>query len=192
MSLRPALAALLLAFTAALPAADTYRIDPVHSAVTFRVRYLVGKVAGSFGTFSGTLVFDPARPAEASVEARIEVASVNTQNAGRDEHLRKADFFDAARFPAMTFKSTRARETAKGRLEVTGDLTMRGTTRPVVLSVAVLGSMLNPRTQAMSAGFSASTRLNRADYGMSYGTPMVGEEVEIELEILAEKVEARK
>jgi polyisoprenoid-binding protein YceI len=110
----------------------TYEIDPVHSSVSFTIRHLVGKVRGEFTKFEGQVEFDPKSSTKGSVGATIEVKSIDTRNDRRDEHLRSAEFFDAAKFPTMTFKSRRVTATkTKNQFRVLGDLTLHGTTRRV-------------------------------------------------------------
>jgi polyisoprenoid-binding protein YceI len=167
-------------------------IDAVHSSVEFKVRHLVAKSTGKFKEFSGTILVDPAKPAEGSVAFTIKTASVDTGNAKRDEHLRSADFFDAAKFPEIAFKSTRI--TAKGGdlYEVSGILNMHGVANPIVLPVRLSGPSPHPWIPGgQAAGFSISTKLNRKDYGISWnkaldaGGSVLGDEVEITIELEA-------
>ncbi|GIW40319.1 MAG: polyisoprenoid-binding protein [Candidatus Binatia bacterium] len=191
--LRPALRVLptlaLLFLLAAPSAATTYKVDPDHTSVTFRVRHLFTKVQGRFDRFEGKIVFDPSEPRKARVEGWIDVASVNTNVEERDKDLRSARFFDAAKYPKIEFRSTRVLEVAKdgkhGKLE--GQLTIHGVTRPVVLDVAYLGEATDPWGNKR-AGFSAKTTIDRKDFGLTWnevletGGVLVGEEVEIEIQ----------
>lgn len=184
------LAALVLSLPAA--AQDTYKVDAAHSEVTFKVRYLVGKVSGSFGAFSGTVVVDEQDPAKSSVDFTIQAASINTNNEARDKHLRTADFFEVEKHPTLTFKSVSVKEVAKGKLEVTGDFTLRGVTKRITVPVSNLGASIHPRSQKVNAAFQTAFTIQRKDYGMNYGLTdaaniVVGNEVDIELTILAEK-----
>ena len=122
---------------ASLPAlAETWTVDASHSTVGFAVRHMmVSNVKGAFGKFTASVDGSPADPATAKISATIEVASVDTRDAKRDEHLRTADFFDAAKFPQMTFTSTKVEKVSATTAKVTGDLTLRGVTKPVVLDV---------------------------------------------------------
>lgn len=188
--LKHALAALIL--FAPLAAQDTYKVDAVHSEVGFKVRYLVGRVSGSFGKFSGSVVVDEKVPAQSKVEFTVDAASVNTNNEARDKHLRTADFFDVEKFPTLSFKSVAVKEVAKGKLEVTGDFTLHGVTKRITVPVTNLGATLNPRSKKVNAAFSATFTIARKEFGMVYGLTdaanvVVGDEVEISLTILAEK-----
>ena len=184
------LAALILALPAA--AQDTYKVDAIHSEVTFKVRYLVGKVSGSFGAFSGTVVVDEQNPAKSSVDFTIQATSINTNNEARDKHLRAADFFEVEKFPTLSFKSVAVKEVAKGKLEVTGDFTLRGVTKRITVPVTNLGASIHPFSKKVNAAFQTAFTIQRKDYGMAYGLTdaaniVVGNDVEIELTILAEK-----
>src|ERR1041385_5491519 len=132
----------LVVFTLALLAASalaqtsTWQIDPNHSSAQFAVRHLVvSTVRGTFNKLSGSAQFDPARPAASSIEATIDVASVDTRVEARDNDLRSPNFFDAQKYPTITFKSKKVEQAGAGKLKITGDLTMRGTTKSVVLDV---------------------------------------------------------
>ena len=189
--LRPLLLLASLAAALAVPAraaVETYTIDPVHSSVGFSIRRFVSKVPGSFTKFSGTILLDRDNLEKSSVEAVIEVASVNTADSGRDDHLRTPDFFDAAKFPVMTFKSKVWKSTGKDAFEVTGDLTIHGVTKATVLKVNLLGFAPSP-TGGQLAGWDATTTLNKADFGVNgpaiLGT-MLGDEVVVTINISAE------
>ena len=173
--------------TAAPPAA-AWQIDPTHSELTFRIRHLVSRVRGTFGDWSGTLVMDPARLDAGRVEVAIQTASIDTQNERRDNHLRTPDFFDAETHPTITFRSKRV-EARGQQLRVHGDLTIRGTTRPVVLEGEFLGATRDAQGRTR-VGFQASTTINRHDYGVSWnraaeGMNVLGDEVEIEMVVAA-------
>jgi polyisoprenoid-binding protein YceI len=168
--------------------AGTWAIDPVHSEVAFSVRHMmVGKVRGRFTGFGGEIsVTDDGA---ASVNATIDVTSVDTQNPQRDEHIRSADFFDAATHPNITFRSTGLRAHG-GRSYLDGELTLHGVTRPVTLELEVGGVTTDPYG-LLRAGFSAETEIERKDYGISITMPMdgggvvVGDKISVELEIEA-------
>ncbi|WP_277370334.1 YceI family protein [Rhodococcus rhodochrous] len=168
--------------------AGTWVIDPVHSNVGFTVRHLVvSKVRGSFENFSGAITV--AEDGTASVNAEIDVKSINTKNADRDAHVRSADFFDAEQFPVATFTSTDVRAD-DGDYIVTGDFTLHGVTRPVDLKLEFNG--VNPGMgQGPVAGFEATTVINRKDFGISIEMPLegggavVGDKITITLEIEA-------
>ncbi len=183
--------AILLAAFAVTTAAQTsvWEFDPTHMNVGFSVRHLgVSNVNGNFGKASGTLAWDEKDITKSSVEATIDVASLNTQNADRDNHLRSADFFDAAKFPTITFKSTRVENAGNGRLRVTGNLTIKGVTKSVVLEVEGPSAPVK-FGNATKSGLTATTRINRKDFGLTWnrvletGGLAVGEEVKITLEL---------
>ncbi len=185
--IRTLLAALALA---ALPALgqDAYTIDPVHSEIGFKVRHLLAKVSGRFTKFSGSIKVDPADIAKSSVEVSIDAASVNTDNEARDKHLKSPDFFDVAKFPAITFKSTAVKEVSKGKLQITGDLTIKGVTRSVTFPITNAGTHAGMKPGTTLAGFvDGALRINRMDYGVKYGPGIVGDDVDIELDIEAGK-----
>jgi polyisoprenoid-binding protein YceI len=179
----------LLAF-AALPALaqDVYKIDPVHSEISFKVRHLLAKVSGRFTRFSGEIKVDPKDIGKSSVEVSIEAASVNTDVEARDNHLRTDAFFDVAKYPAITFKSTSVKEISKGKLEVTGDFTLHGVTKRITFPITNAGTQPGMKPGAVVAGFiDGALTINRQDYGVSYGKGMIGDEVAISLNVEAGK-----
>jgi polyisoprenoid-binding protein YceI len=151
---------------------------------------VVAKVRGRFAQWSGAVDFDSQDPKRSSAEVEIDAASIDTGVADRDNHLRSADFFDAERFPKLRFKSTRVEQAGKDRYRVHGELTIRDITREVVLDVEHGGQAKDPwgNTRAV---FSATTSVNRTDYGLNWnqvleaGGVLVGERIEIELEVQA-------
>jgi len=160
------------AFQSASAAVETYTIDPVHSSVAFSIRHFVSKVPGSFTKFSGTILVDRANLEKSSVEATIDVSSVNTANEKRDGHLKSPDFFDTAKFGTATFKSTSWKKTGEDSYDVTGDLTLHGVTKEVTLKTKLLG--FGPGMQgAQLSGWEATTTLKKADFGVS-GPAMLG------------------
>jgi polyisoprenoid-binding protein YceI len=183
------LSALLIAHSAF--AADTYVFDKLHSTVGFQIRHLFSKVPGKFGDFSGQIQLDEANPEQSSVEVTIETASIDTGVKMRDDDLRSPNFFDAKKFPEITFKSTAVKKTGENTADVTGNLTMHGVTKEVVLKVELLGKGAGPKNSTVS-GWDASTALKRTDFGLNWnkvieGTQMVGDDVQIELHIEADK-----
>lgn len=165
-----------------------WRIDQSHSEVTFRIRHLVSRVRGRFNTFGGTITADPASLGGGSVSVEIQTASIDTNHERRDTHLRSADFFDAENHPAITFRSTRV--VAQGReLQVHGNLTIRGITRPVVLQGQMLEVGGAPGRRRI--GFEAETQINRLDYNVSWnraaegGGVVLGDEVSISIAVEA-------
>lgn len=163
----------------------TWRIDPAHSEVGFTIRHLMSKVRGNFTAFAGTLrIADDLEASE--VRVTVDMSSIDTRNADRDKHLRAADIFDVENHPEMTFVSTKLRET-----ELEGDLTIRGVTRPVTLSVEFNGVGEDP-WGGTRAGFSATAMISRKDYGIEFNIPVgegmtLGDKVGITLEIQAVK-----
>jgi polyisoprenoid-binding protein YceI len=174
-------------FAPAQAAVDTYKIDPAHSSVGFTIRRFVGKVPGSFAKFEGVITVDRDNFANNTVTATIDVASVDTRVEKRDTHLKSADFFDAAKFPVMTFKSKSWKKTGDDDYDVTGDLTIRDVTKEVVLAVKLLG--IGPGMQgATISGWEATTTLHRADFGINGPAmlgKMLGEDVAVTIDVEA-------
>jgi polyisoprenoid-binding protein YceI len=175
---------------ATLPQAGTWAIDPSHSSVEFVVRHLVvSKVKGRFGTFEGTISIDPADPHASAVEVSIQTTSIDTGDEQRDAHLRASDFFSADEHPTMTFRSTTVRPSGSD-YEVDGELTIKGVTKPVTLSLEYNGTSPDP-WGGTRAGFSAETEINRRDFGLDFdvkldtGGALVGEKIKIQLEVEA-------
>ncbi len=179
--------ALVVLLAPALTAAE-WRIDPNHSAAQFAVKHMtVSTVRGHFGKMTGTVDYDPANPTAAKVQAEVDVSSVDTRNAKRDDHIRSPDFFDAAKYPTMTFKSTRV-EQSGDRLKLIGNLTIRGVTREVTFDldgpVPPVDTGRGPRT-----GATATTTINRKDFGMTWnrmieaGGVTVGDEVILTIDV---------
>jgi polyisoprenoid-binding protein YceI len=187
----------MLALGAALVAGDTVKanpvawtVDPAHSEVSFRVRHLTGRVRGHFKEFSTSLMADPAQLTTGSVSVEVKTASVNTENEKRDTHLRGPDFFDVEKFPVMTFKSTKVESNGKD-LALSGDLTIRGVTKPVVLKGTFNGKVVDPWGKER-LGFEVSTTIDRRDFGLVWnklveGSSLVGDEVTIDIAIEAVK-----
>lgn len=168
-----------------------WNFDKTHSSANFSVRHMmVTTVRGSFSDMNGVLNFDPANPAAASVEATIQAASISTGVADRDNHLRSADFFDVEKFPTLTFKSTGVKLNDSNSGVVTGDLTIKDVTRPVTLEVEYLGEQPSPFGDRR-VGFSASTKINREDFGLTWnvaletGGVLVSKDIKIELDLQA-------
>ena len=167
-----------------------WKLDPTHTSADFSARHMmITTVRGSFKNVIGTLNFDPENPANSSVEATIDTTQITSTGLDqRDAHLRSADFFDIDNNPTITFKSTKVEPNADGtHARVTGDLTIRGVTRPVVLDVEFLGQAKSPFGDTR-AGFHASTKLNREDFGLTWnmaletGGWLVGKDVTINLD----------
>ena len=173
-----------------IPAAGSYALDPSHTAVEFVARHLmISKVKGTFTDVSGNLVIAE-RPEDSSVEVSIAVPSINSGESARDDHLRSADFFDAATYPTISFRSTAVEHVDDERWKVTGDLTVRDVTRPVVLDVEFEGGTASPFGDSR-IGFSASTEVNREDFGLTWnvaletGGVLVGKKIRLELAVEA-------
>ena len=169
--------------------AGTWTIDPSHSEVGFSVRHLmVSKVKGNFETFEGTITIAD-NPLESSVDAKVDLNSINTRDAGRDGHLRSADFFEVETYPNMTFTSTSV-EPKGGDYKVTGDLSIKGTTKPVELTLEFNGTHPDP-WGGTRAAFSAETKISRKEFGVDFEIPMdgggvvVGDEIKVFLEVEA-------
>lgn len=183
-----ALAAVLGAAT--VPAlAETWSVDASHSTVGFAVRHMmVSNVKGSFDKFTASVEGSPADPGTAKISASIEIGSVNTREPKRDEHLRSADFFDAAKFPQMTFTSTKVEKSSATTAKVAGNLTLRGVTKPVVLDVEYTAPVKNPWGKTV-VGASATGKINRKDFGVNWsknldgGGLVVGDDVTIQLDL---------
>ena len=189
MLARFALATFALAALAAPAAAQTWKIDTSHSSATFTVRHMmVSNVHGRFGKVEGTVVYDGQNIAGVQAEATIDATTITTDNEKRDAHLKSPDFFDVASFPTITFKSKRAEVVGKGKFKLIGDLTMRGKTKEVVLDV---DGPTDPVTvqNAQRIGATATTTINRQDYGVSWSRTMdgggyvVSDEVKISIEL---------
>jgi polyisoprenoid-binding protein YceI len=168
--------------------ANQWKVDPVHSSVQFRVSHLViAKVVGGFSEFSADMEFDGTDIATGKVEMTIAVASVNTENENRDKHLRSSDFFEAEKYPQITFKSKKVVKGEGNKFQLVGDMTMRGVTKEVTFDCEYNGSIEMRGT--MKSGFTATTTINRQDFGVSYGQILdngglaVGNDVEITLEL---------
>ena len=169
------------------PPAGAYDLDMSHSTVGFFVKHLmVAKTRGRFGQFHGTVVIAD-DPLESSVEVEIDMASVDTRDEGRDDHLRSSDFFDVEQYPTMTYRSTAVTPAGSGTWAVDGDLTAHGVTHPVRLLVDFEGGVTDPWGNSR-AGFSATAELDREAFGITFnqvlegGGVMVGKKVTIEIE----------
>jgi polyisoprenoid-binding protein YceI len=173
-------------------AADTYVVDPAHSSVSFRIRHLFSSVTGRFEKFEGKIVYDESDPKKSAASGSIDVATINTNVAKRDEHLKSPDFFDVAKYPKITFETTEVSDvSADGKSgKLVGNLTMHGVTKPVVLEATILGKGKDPQGKER-IGLHATTKVNRKDYGLTWnkaletGGALVGDEVTIELDVEA-------
>jgi polyisoprenoid-binding protein YceI len=180
-------AAALMAAGAAYAEPVTYTLDPAHTQVAFSIdRFGLNRVLGRFETVAGEVVLDEANPANSSVRATIQVASVDSGHDTRDEHIRGERWLKAAQFPTMEFRSTAVRRTGERTAEVTGDLTLLGQTHPVTLNITLNNLGPAPNNQRATAGFSATGSLNRSVFGSTTAANMIGDSVSIQIEALAQ------
>lgn len=176
-----------------------FQIDNSHSEIQFSVRHMmVSKVRGAFEKWSGVVALDPANPANTAVDITIEAASINTKDAQRDGHLRSADFLNVEQYPSISFKSTKVEVTGDNTAKLHGDLTIANVSKPIVLAVEYQGNAKSP-WGTVNYGFSASTKINREDWGLTWnaaletGGWLVGKEIQIDIELeLVEVAEAEK
>ncbi|MCC7107815.1 MAG: polyisoprenoid-binding protein [Deltaproteobacteria bacterium] len=154
--------------------ASEWAFDPEHTEIGFTVRHMmVSNVNGAFDKYGGKLVVDDKDFTKSSVTVDVDMASVNSKSQKRDDHLRKSDFFDVAKFPKMTFRSTKIENGDKpGAFRVTGDLTLRGVTKPVVLETTVSDEWKAPWADQMHRGITATGKINRHDFGVSWQSKM--------------------
>jgi polyisoprenoid-binding protein YceI len=187
-SLIKSVAAAAVLAAPALAFGATYEVDQAHSAAHFTVKHMmVSNVRGDFGKVSGTVNVDEKDITKSSVDVVIDASTINTRNAGRDGHLKSPDFFDVANHPNMTFKSTKVEKAGEGKLKVTGNLTIRGVTKPVVLDVEG-PSEIKGMDGVMRMGATATTKINRKDFGLNWnkaletGGVVVSDEVLVNLD----------
>jgi len=172
----------------AVPAlATTYTLDPQHTQVHFSWNHFGFSNPGAvFGTLEGTLDYDEANPTKASVQVSIPLSSVNSNVEKLDEHIQSPDFFDAAKYPTATFKSTKVTKgSSANHLEVAGDLTVHGVTKPVTLDVTVNKVGDHPMRKAQTAGFDATTTIKRSEFGISKYVPNVSDEIAVKITVEA-------
>lgn len=182
-----ALAALVLVLPSKGFAADKFNFDTVHSQIIFFVNHLGFSLSeGEFLDWDGHIMYDQENPANSSVEVMIDTASIDMDDEKWNDHMKNEDFFNVEKYPHMTFKSTNIEVTGENTANITGDLTILETTKPVVLAVTHHKTGPSPRGDGIKTGFSATTKINRSEWGMNYGLPMVGDEVEIRIEIEAD------
>jgi polyisoprenoid-binding protein YceI len=186
---KAAFSALALCLAAVPALAQTWSFDAAHSTIGFSVRHMmVSNVRGSFGKAAVTLEGDPASPATAKVGATIDVASIDTRDPRRDEHLKSPDFFDAAKFPTISFVGKSVEKTGPGKVKLGGELTMHGVTKPVVLDVSYTAPIKDVMGMTR-IGVAATGTVNRRDFGVSWskaldaGGAVVGDDVTIQLEL---------
>jgi len=183
----------LLALALTLPSlasASTWNADQSHASVTFEVKHLmISSVHGSFDTVAATLKLDEKNLAKSTVEATIGAASIDTGNEKRDGHLGGPDFFDVAKYPQLTFKSTKVKKAGKNKLKVTGDLTIKDVTKPVTLDVVYTQAVKSPFAPVNLRGFTATTTIDRTKWGLTWnkaletGGVVVGTDIKIKLSV---------
>lgn len=183
------IAAVLFTLNAATAQTTSWQIDPVHSSITFGVDYMVlTEVTGNFSDFGGTLQQHGGDFTKSKVNVSIKTSSINTENEKRDGHLRSPDFFDAQKFPEITFASKSFEKQTANEYQIMGDLTMHGVTKPVVISAKYTGQAKDPWGNTRQ-GFKGTTTINRADFGIKYnsvletGSLLIGENVDVTLNI---------
>lgn len=187
---RIALAVLGLTLAAGTVQAAEWQVDSAHTDVSFKVRHLmVSNTRGRFSDVKGTLVYDEKNPAKSKLTVEIDVASIDTREQKRDDHLRSSDFFDAARYPKITFESTKVKQIGKGQLQVTGHLTLHGVTQTVTLDVEGPTQAVKDPWGNLRRGFTASTKVDRTDFGLTWnktlegGGVLVGTDVYITIDV---------
>ena len=173
------------AFLQAAP--ETYKIDPVHSSVDFKIRHLgISWVSGIFKEFEGTLIYDETNAAASTIEVMVKASSVDTNSEMRDAHLKKPEFFNVDKFPALTFKSTKVEKLPSGHLKVNGDFTLLGVTKPIEFEVEVSGPVQGMKGETRRGG-ETEFEIKRSDYGMKEMVGPIGDEAKISLAFSAIK-----
>ena len=172
-----------LTVSRAMAQTETWYLDPNHSSAQFSVRHMgISTIRGTFNKVGGVVV-DSSDPAKASVNVTIDANSIDTRVEMRDKDLRSDHFFDVAKYPTLTFASKRVESAGAGKLKVTGDLTMHGVTKEVVLDVEGPSPPIKDPRGGQRRGASATATLNRSDYGMTFDAPMVGDQIGIQLDV---------
>ena len=176
------LAGLLGAAMSAQAAPVTYKLDPGHTMVLFSWSHFgYSNPTANLGIADGTLVFDQQNPSKSSVEVTMPMSNLDTHVSALDTHLKEHDFFDAEKFPTVTFKSTSVQALGGNRYKVTGDLTAHGVTKPVVLTATLNKAGVHPMTHQQSIGFNATGTLKRSDFGVGAYVPMVSDEIKLNI-----------
>ena len=167
-------------FTMAKPVA--YQIDPTHTATVFSWSHFgFSTPSANFSDIQGTINVDNAKPANSSVNVTIPLSSLNTNVKALDEHLKTADFFDAAKYPNITFKSTKVQALGKNKYKITGNLTVKDVTKPVILDAVLNKQGVHPMTKAESIGFNATTSFDRSAFGVGAYVPNVGDKITVNI-----------
>jgi polyisoprenoid-binding protein YceI len=196
MLLKSAVAAAVFAVPS-LAAATTWEIDPAHSSAKFTVKHMmITNVTGEFGNVTGTVNLDDKDASKSTITASVDTTTINTNQAKRDGHLKSPDFFDVEKYPAMTFQSKSVKANGKDKFTVTGDLTLHGVTKPVTLAVESSSKEIKDPWGGTRRGASATTKLNRKDYGLTWnqaletGGVAVSDEVNVTLDLQLVKKDA--
>jgi polyisoprenoid-binding protein YceI len=174
--------ALAVASTSAFAAATTYKMDPAHTDVIAQWNHFgYSNPIAHFGQVDGTIVYDPANVAASKVEVTLPMSGLSSHVAAFNDHLRSPELFDVAKYPQATFKSTRVEAAGKGKLNITGDLTIKGVTKPVVLDATINQVSDHPMTKQPSAGFDAVATIKRSDFGLGLYAPAVSDAVQLRI-----------
>jgi len=178
------LGAVMILAVSASAQVQTWKIDPNHTAAQFSVRHMgISTVRGAFTKVSGSVDYDPSNPGKTSIDATIEAASVDTRVEMRDNDLRSPNYFDAAKYPTITFKSKSVQAAGEGKLKIVGDLTIHGTTKEVTLDVdGPSAPTTDPRGNS-HVGASATTKIKRTDFGVGSSNPMIGDDITITIDV---------
>jgi polyisoprenoid-binding protein YceI len=188
MNIKTTLTALLLALSTTTALADNYAIDPVHSTDVFKIKHLnVAYVYGRINGPEGKIAYDPAKPEATTFDVTLKSDNIDTGNTQRDNHLKSPAFFNAKEFPTLTFKSTSTKKLDDKNLEVTGDLTLHGTTKSITVKIEVVGTGPGVPQTGPVAGFETTFTINRSDYGMKEFAGMIGDEVTFTISLEGDK-----
>jgi polyisoprenoid-binding protein YceI len=183
-----ALGLFLVAGVSSVHGNETFKFDQAHSTIAFSVRHMLGSAKGRFTKFTGTIEVDREHPEKSSVVATIQAASIDTANPKRDEHLRTADFFNVAKFPEITFKSRRVKQTGAKTGEITGDFTMHGVTRALTLNIQLVGDPESAAKNPTTRWRVTTAPLKRSEFGIgkdATGAGLIGDDVTVNIEIEA-------
>lgn len=176
---------------AAVQGGEEYEFDKVHTQILFFADHIgFSKSQGEFHDYDGHFTFDRENPENSSVEVSIQTASIDMDDKAWDDHMKNKDFFDVENFPTMTFKSTAIKVTGEKTADITGDLTILGVTKPATLQVTYNKSDIHPFSKKYVSGFSATTTVKRSEYGMNYGLPVIGDDIEVRIEVEGMRKEA--
>lgn len=179
-------ATLSLALAQTAPAADEFKLDPVHSSLLFKIKHMgVSYTWGKFKSPEGKITWDSADPTKSRIEVTAKAANISTDNTKRDEHLKSPDFFDAKQFPTLSFKSTAIKPAGENKYDVTGDLTIRGVTKPITVTLEHVGTASGER--GTKTGFDGQLVINRQDFGVAFMPQAIGNDVEIHVALEADK-----